>query len=71
MPEYKVLSSSDDFITVCNLLCWDAEENRLVVIKVKGMNGDDGKALVDGMINISTSNKEVIPEDIAIMQLIG
>ena len=70
MPEYKVLNSSDDIIPVCNLLCWDAEESKLVVIKVKGMNGEDGEALKDAIINISTTNKEVIPEDIAIMQLV-
>lgn len=70
MPEYEVISSSDDIIKVCSLLCWDEEYNRLIVLKVKEMTGEDGKALAGEKIIVGTTNKIIIPEDISTMSRI-
>ena len=64
MPEYEVINSSEGTIPVCSLLCWDAEYNRLTILKVKGMTGEGGKVLVGEKIIVGTTNKEIIPEDI-------
>ena len=64
MPVYKVLSSDDDIIRVCSLLCYDEENDRMIVLKVKEMTGENGSVFVDKMIEVSTTNREVIPEDI-------
>ena len=65
MPEYEVLSSSDDVIAVCSLMCWNEDESKLIILKVKNMTGEDGKALMGQKIIVDTTNKEIIPEDIA------
>ena len=64
MPIYRVLSSSDDIIKVCSLLCYDEEHDRTVVLKVKEMTGENGSVFVDKMIEVTTTNREIIPADI-------
>lgn len=66
MVEYEVLSASDETIRVCNLLCWDAEYNRLLVLKVKEMTAEGARMLINQKILVGTSNKEIIPEDISL-----
>ena len=64
MPMYKVLSSDDDMIKVCSLLCHDEENDRMIVLKVKRMTGENGSVFVDQMIEVTTTNREIIPGDI-------
>ena len=64
MPVYKVLSSDNDAIKVCSLLCHDEENDRMIVLKVKRMTGENGSVFVGKQIDVSTTNREVIPADI-------
>ena len=66
MPRYKVLSSADKFINVCNLMVID-EEGKVQSIDVKHLTGEGGELFVDKEIDISTTNREVIPSDIKIV----
>ena len=68
MPVYKVLSSDDDTIRVCSLLCHDEENDRMIVLKVKRMTGENGSVFVGKQIDVSTTNREVIPADIKFLQ---
>jgi len=64
MPNYRVLSSSDDTLRVCSLLCYDDEHDRTVVLKVKEMTGENGSVFVGKEIEVTTTNREIIPSDI-------
>ncbi len=64
MPVYKVLSSDDDTIRVCSLLCYDEENDRMIVLKIKEMTGENGSVFVGKEIDVSTTNREVIPGDV-------
>lgn len=68
MPEYEVLGSSQDYLPVCSLLCWDEEYSRLVVIQVHQMTGEGGWDLVGKKVIIGTTNKLIIPEDISLLE---
>jgi len=64
LPIYRVLSSSDDIIKVCSLLCYDEEHDRSIVLKVKEMTGENGSVFVGKDIEVTTTNREIIPTDI-------
>jgi len=64
LPTYTVLSSSDDVFRVCSLLCYDEENDRTVVLKVKEMTGENGSVFVGKEIEVTTTNREIIPQDI-------
>ncbi len=68
MPVYKVLSSSDDIVKVCSLLCYDEQNDRMIVLKVKQMTGENGSVFVGKQIDVSTTNREVVPGDIKFLQ---
>ncbi len=66
MPRYKVLSSADKVISVCNLMVID-EEGRIQSIDVKQLTGEGGKLFIGKEIDVVTSNREIIPSDIRIV----
>ena len=70
MPRYKVISSSNKVINVCNLMVID-EEGRVQSINVKELTGEGGKIFIDKEIDVVTTNREIIPsEEPAVMQAI-
>ena len=63
MPEYKVLSASDKFIRVCNLLVIE-DGNLTRSLDVREMSGENGKFLIGKTIFVETTNRSIIPRDI-------
>jgi len=64
MPIYRVLAAADDVIRVCSLMV-ETQDGKIDYLKIKNMNAKLGKALVGKEIQVTTTNKEIIPRDIA------
>ncbi len=65
MPSYKVLSAADKVVHLCNLMVED-EEGKIQSLNVRDLSGEAAKALVGKIIDVGTTNRDIIPSDISL-----
>ncbi len=65
LPTYKVLSAADIVVRVCNLIVED-EAGKIQSLNVKDLSGEAAAILVGKVIDVVTTNRDIIPNDISI-----
>lgn len=63
MPNYKVISAHDGGVPVCTFTTRNAK-NRTDYLKIKNMKAENAEIFIDQDIIVTTTNREIVPQDI-------